>query len=375
MIREFQDVGAMLAALKPDEPVFAMRPRVMRRAAQFFASQFIGDIAYAVRANPRPECLAALYEGGIRHFAVAGLAELRAVKDVLPDASCLFTHPAVSAAAIREAAQIHGVAHFTIDSREELGKVIAHSAPRRPTVIVRVAVPRNVPAHDALDKFGCSPAEAAGLLRAAASQGLGIGLGFNIESQVFDKALGFRALECIALAARAAGLQPELIDAGGFPAADSLPDYCRAIWNGVMEAGFHHPVRLLGTPGRALAADSASLIVRVDLRRGKRLYLNDGLHGGLGEFARAGFRPPLRVWRLAGEARLLGLPRGDFSFFGPSLDEADRLPGPYALPADIAAGDYIEIGGMGAAGMSLRSDFAGFLSVASVIVNDPPFSP
>src|ERR1700733_8623619 len=137
----FPDVKRLLAALRPDDPVFVLRPHELRRAAQDFTGQFFGDTFYAVRVNRRPECLEALYAGGIRHFAVSSLAELRAVKSLFPDAPCHFTHPVKSATAIREAAHQYGVTHFTADHAEELAKIIAHAMPVKPVITVRLAVP------------------------------------------------------------------------------------------------------------------------------------------------------------------------------------------------------------------------------------------
>ena len=49
-----------------------------------------------------------------------------------------------------------------------------------------------------------------------------------------------------------------------------------------------------------------------------------------------------------------------FSLFGPTCDSADVMHGPFVLPADIAEGDWIEIGQLGAYGACLRTAFNGF---------------
>jgi len=43
---------------------------------------------------------------------------------------------------------------------------------------------------------------------------------------------------------------------------------------------------------------------------------------------------------------------GLFRLFGPTCDSMDSMPGPYELPSDIREGDYIEIGMLGAYGVS-----------------------
>ena len=49
-----------------------------------------------------------------------------------------------------------------------------------------------------------------------------------------------------------------------------------------------------------------------------------------------------------------------FSFFGPTCDSADAMRGPFLLPADVAEGDWIEVGQLGAYGGCLRTGFNGF---------------
>jgi ornithine decarboxylase len=49
-----------------------------------------------------------------------------------------------------------------------------------------------------------------------------------------------------------------------------------------------------------------------------------------------------------------------FSFYGPTCDDLDHMTGPFLLPADVAAGDYIEIGMLGAYGCAMRTGFNGF---------------
>jgi ornithine decarboxylase len=63
-----------------------------------------------------------------------------------------------------------------------------------------------------------------------------------------------------------------------------------------------------------------------------------------------------------------------FSFYGPTCDDMDHMAGPFLLPADTKAGDYIEIGMLGAYGCAMRTGFNGFGSVASQIVTDEPMA-
>jgi ornithine decarboxylase len=373
MTGEFGDIGIMLAALKPDEPRSAIRPHELQHTAAALVRQFPGDVAYDVRVNAHGEFLQALYAGGIRYFAVCTIEQLRAVKQHCPDAVCYFLHPVKTARAIFEAAHTYGVTHFGIDHIDELAKIIVHTAPLKPTIVVRIAVPRDLATYDPTGKFGCTVIEAAHLMRAAAAQGLGIGIGFRLGAQTPDPAAWDRALALAGSVVDTSNLQPELIDVGGgFPVAGrgkNLPpfsDYCEAIVKGLRHIRLDHPARLLCTPGRALAASGASMVVKVELRRGNHLYLNDGIHGCLGDLQIHGADAPMRVWRINGTAQPVTAPCDEFSFYGPTSDATDAIAGLFALPADIRTGDYIEIGQMGAIGES-------FLSAPSVIVNDPAF--
>ncbi len=82
-------------------------------------------------------------------------------------------------------------------------------------------------------------------------------------------------------------------------------------------------------PGRALCAEYASVLVRVEKRRGDELYINDGAYGALFDAAHIGWRYPVRLVReQASHVRPM-----QFSFYGPTCDDLDRMAGPFELPA------------------------------------------
>ena len=70
-------------------------------------------------------------------------------------------------------------------------------------------------------------------------------------------------------------------------------------------------------------------------------------------------------------AASIGAPTG-FLFFGPTCDSADVMRGSFHLPADIAEGDWIEIGQLGAYVACLRTAFNGFDRARRVEVCDAP---
>ena len=63
-----------------------------------------------------------------------------------------------------------------------------------------------------------------------------------------------------------------------------------------------------------------------------------------------------------------------FSFYGPTCDDLDHMAGPFELPADVQAGDYIEVGMLGAYGCAMRTGFNGFGVEDRVIVDDEPMA-
>ena len=62
--------------------------------------------------------------------------------------------------------------------------------------------------------------------------------------------------------------------------------------------------------------------------------------------------------------------RVPFDLFGPTCDSIDSMPGPHWLPADVAAGEWIEVGMMGAYSNALATRFNGFGSDGAALVHD-----
>ncbi|MEO7247813.1 MAG: type III PLP-dependent enzyme, partial [Novosphingobium sp.] len=99
------------------------------------------------------------------------------------------------------------------------------------------------------------------------------------------------------------------------------------------------------------------------------LYINDGAYGALFDAAHIGWRFPVKLLRDSDDGEHQG-----FSFFGPTCDDMDFMEGPFALPASTGAGDYIEIGMLGAYGAAMRTKFNGFGAGSVVEVADEPMA-
>ncbi len=96
----FASVEDMVAALQPNQPVFCLRPAVLESAARHFVDTFPGTVLYAIKCNPHPWVLQAIYQGGVRDFDTASLVEIQTVKDLFAEGTAHFHHPVKSREAI-----------------------------------------------------------------------------------------------------------------------------------------------------------------------------------------------------------------------------------------------------------------------------------
>jgi ornithine decarboxylase len=372
-------VDEVVAADRPEEPIHCFRPTAVAATAAGFVHAFPGDVLYAVKCNPDPAVLRALWHGGVRHFDCASLPEVRLVRGMFPDTAIHFMHPIKARGAIREAWDRHDVRDFVLDSADELAKIhteIAATGVRGPLgLIVRIALPKGGAKLDLSGKFGADFDDAVALLRAARGPAKTLGISFHVGSQCLDPLAWRDALALTGQVIRAAGVKVDIIDVGGgFPVAypDQEPPPLGAFFAEIEESFERLDLpgtRLWAEPGRALVAAGTSVVVQVQARRGDALYVNDGVYGSLADAGALGFRYPVRLIRpdAGATAEITG-----FSLFGPTCDSADAMRGPFVLPADVAEGDWIEVGQLGAYGGCLRTAFNGFDRARIIEVGDKP---
>jgi ornithine decarboxylase len=374
-------VASTVARLRPEDPLHCIRPAVIANSASAFVQAFNGDVLYAVKCNPEPSVLRAVWAGGVRHFDCASITEVSLVRRLFPGAAIHFMHPVKSRTAIREAWLLNGVRDFVLDSPAELAKIREEIATpdaaalnAKPGLFIRIALPKGTAAIDFSSKFGADFATAVALLRAARPLAGKLGVAFHVGSQCLEP-LAWR--DAIALAGEvitAAGVRVDVLDiGGGFPVAypevepPPLSAFMAEIDRAFERLNQPH-LKLWAEPGRALVAGGGSVVVQVQLRKGHMLYINDGIYGALDDAGALNFRFPTRLLRAKpGES---GAPLAPFGFFGPSCDSLDVMNGPFMLPADVSEGDWIEIGQLGAYGTCLRTAFNGFDRAALVEVSD-----
>ena len=370
--------AAEIAKLRPVQPVTLLRPHAARRAARYFVEKFPGRALYAVKANPSPELLKLLWAEGVTHYDVASLGEVRLVAETLPESTLCFMHPVKAEEAIAEAYFKHGVKTFSLDAMDELDKIM--SATRGATdlnLLVRIRVSSDHSKLSLATKFGADPSELTRLLFATRQAADAMGICFHVGSQAMSPAAYSEAMGRVRDAIVDAAITVDIVDVGGgFPSSypgmepPPLEAYFDVIHRTFEALPISYSAELWCEPGRALCAEYASVLVRVEKRRGDELYINDGAYGALFDAAHIAWRYPVALVREpASDVRSM-----PFSFYGPTCDDLDHMVGPFELPGDIRAGDYIEIGMLGAYGCAMRTRFNGFTVGESVIVEDEPMA-
>ena len=371
------DVAAIVEQ-RPVQPVTLLRPHAATRAARFFAEKFPGKSLYAVKANPSPSLLKVLWDAGVTHYDVASLGEVRLVAETLPQAELCFMHPVKAEEAIAEAYFDYGVKTFSLDTIEELEKILR--ATRNATdlnLLVRLRVSSDHSKLSLASKFGADPHEVKQLLMAARQASDALGICFHVGSQAMSPTAYGEAMERVRDAIVEAAVTVDIVDVGGgFPSwypgmePPALENYFDVIHRAFEDLPISYSAELWCEPGRALCAEYASVLVRVEKRRGNELYINDGAYGALFDAAHIGWRYPVKLVRDEdSQAKTM-----EFSFYGPTCDDLDHMAGPFELPADVQAGDYIEVGMLGAYGCALRTGFNGFGVEDRVIVEDEPMA-
>jgi ornithine decarboxylase len=371
MADTFISAAALLSDRSPVDPVVCLRPHLIRARARRMLDAFPGDVLYAVKCNDAPEVLRALWAGGVRQFDTASIGEVRAVKALLPEAACHFMHPVKSAGAIAEAYHELGVRRFVFDHADELGKIVAATGEAKDLeLFVRLAVPGEGALLSLTGKFGVPVEEAAALVRAARGHAKEVGITFHVGSQCVDPLAFARAIGLAAEVVRQVGPVDHLDVGGGFPAVYKGDEPAFEVFVAtVREAVARHGLRcrLQCEPGRALVADGASVLTRVELRRGESLYLNDGVYGNLAELKWIGPQFPLQLVR---PGRPSDRHRVGFDLYGPTCDSIDSMPGPHWLPADTDDGEWVEVGMMGAYSNALKTRFNGFRTDRMAFIDD-----
>src|SRR5260370_1078748 len=120
---------AVAVRVRPRERLVCLRPAVIAAASRRFVAAFPGDVLYAVKCNPEPRVLRAVWAGGVHHFDCASLPEIALVRKLLPGAEGHFMHPVKARHAIHAAFHEHDVTDFTFYTAAELENILQDAMP------------------------------------------------------------------------------------------------------------------------------------------------------------------------------------------------------------------------------------------------------
>ena len=376
-MQKFKSVDKLVNQLKPTEPVYCIRRNSINIASKFFQNKFPGKILYAVKTNPHPLVLKTIVESGINDFDIASIKEVEAIRSVSPDAKCSYMHTVKSKESINEAYFKYNIKTFSIDTKDELIKILNSTNQAKDLeLFVRVAVSNEHAEIDLSKKFGAQTSEAIGLYRLTKQYAKKIGLSFHVGSQWMHPISYSKGINEIKYIIKKTKIVPDVINiGGGFPTIypdlvpQSLDSYFEEIKNSLNKLKLEKKPEIICEPGRAIVAESGSTIVRVNLRKKQKLYINDGTYGTLFD---AGVPNIVYPSRIITSGRIISKKLTSFDFYGPTCDSMDYMKGPFILPNNIKEGDYIELGQLGAYGLTFRTQFNGYYSDSIYEVCDDP---
>ena len=378
-MQKFTSVENLVNQLKPDKPVYCIRKKSILSASNFFQRKFPGKILYAVKTNPHPEVIKTLIKSGVNEFDVASIPEIKSVRKFSQNAKCSFMHTVKSREDIQEAYFKYSVKTFALDTKDELIKIIESTNNAKDLeIFVRVAVSNEHAEIDLSKKFGAMNNEASGLLRLTKQYANKIGLSFHVGSQCMHPISYTKGIAEIGNIIKKTKILPDYINVGGgFPTIypdlvpQSLDNYFQEIKMSLDNLKLNNLPEIICEPGRALVAESGSTIVRVNLRKKQKLYINDGTYGTLFDAGTPNIVFPSKLIKESSN-KIISKKLTAFDFYGPTCDSMDYMKGPFVLPNNIKENDYIELGQLGAYGLTFRTEFNGFFSDEIYEVEDNP---
>ena len=376
-MQKFKNVDELVSQLKPEKPIYCIRKKSIQSASNYFRNKFPGKVLYAVKTNSHPEVLKTIVESGIENFDVASIQEIKDIRAISPDAKCSYMHTVKSRESIKDAYFNYNIKTFSLDTKDELIKIIeATNQAKDLELFVRVAVSNEHAEIDLSKKFGALTSEAIGLLRLTKQYAKKVGLSFHVGSQCMHPISYSKGIEEVGNIIKKTKIIPDYINiGGGFPAIypdlvpQSLENYFEEIKKGLTNLKLEKLPELLCEPGRAIVAESGSTIVRVNLRKKQKLYINDGTYGTLFDAGTPNMVYPSRIIK---SSKIISKKLTAFDFYGPTCDSMDYMKGPFLLPNNIKENDYIELGQLGAYGLTFRTQFNGFYSNEIYEVEDEP---
>ena len=361
----YTSIAEVIQGSRADYPIYVFHPKQLLKNLQTFKQYFAGKLLYAVKANHDLELLKLMVSHGQTAFDVASLAEIELIHSICPQARLFFMNPVKYPSSIASAYHDFGVRRFVLDADWELDKIIAATNHAKDLhLFVRIAVPNTNALIKLTRKFGAPSDKALVLINKAKRYADKISIAFHVGSQCLNSDAYAVAMQKVSDLMQKLSFPITAINiGGGFPtnytnrSELNLENYLKRIQSIVAQPNFQN-IQLYAEPGRAIVASAYSLLARVIGRKGRQLYLSDGIFGGLADISKD-IMPAVNVYA-DNRNKQFDSNTEAFLIWGPSCDSEDKVNARMLLPCNIAIGDWIEFHNMGAYSKVLRSNFNGF---------------
>lgn len=352
-----QRIIDFLATRRPEGPCLVVDLDVVRQNYEHFEKALPASrIFYAVKANPAPQILSLLASMG-SNFDTASVAEIEMALNAGATADRISYGNTIKKERDIARAYEYGIRLYAVDCVEEVEKV-ARAAPGS-RVFCRILADGAGAEWPLSRKFGCVPAMAVDVLRAANKLGLdAYGVSFHVGSQQTDLTAWDRALidtKAVFDELAAEGINLKMVNmGGGFPTRylKDIPTaqaYGEAIFDALSRHFGNRLPETIIEPGRGMVGNAGVIKTEVVLVSRKAdndnrwVYLDIGKFGGLAETMDEAIRYQIVTPR-DGDAM------EPCVLAGPTCDSADVMyeKTPYPLPISLTIGDEVLIEGTGA---------------------------
>lgn len=377
--KKFKSASDVISLVQPYVPAYLYRSQYVKDTSLWFLENFKGfeglkkqkyqsRVLFSIKSNSDERVMRDIFESGVVNYDVASLPEVKRVDSLFGKrARIYFMHPVKAKEVIAASYFNYEVKDFSFDSEEELEKIL--SATRGADDLnlhLRISMDCENSAVELSTKFGVNIEKSLDLAKKARSSVKNFGVCFHVGSQCMEPSEYSDAIIKVAKFFVNEGVEIDSFDiGGGFPAnypgmkTRSMTQYIDQIKGAVARTGLKDGCEILCEPGRALTAQSESLLVRIEAKKGNMLYINDGTYGGLFDAGSLKFSYFCQSYDELG-SKVDDKNLQEFGFYGPTCDSIDVMAGPFLLPKSIKPGDYIEIFNLGSYSKSLRTNFNGY---------------
>ncbi|GMM30994.1 ornithine decarboxylase [Martiniozyma asiatica (nom. inval.)] len=345
------------------------------------------DPFYAVKCNPTPAFVNMLLENGVG-FDCASLGEISNVLSIADNTAdfvknkIIYANPIKQMGHIKQAMNL-GVNLTTIDSIEEAEKLssVARANNNTPMdVLIRITTDDSSSQCPLSTKFGVDIDSVNDIILKCKT------LNVQVKGVAFHVGSGFKDTKTLQKAVRDAkivwgvaeqyGMKPSILDVGGGFGYDVLEfKNAASVLRKELNFSFgeqmvNGKVKIISELGRFLAGPCFSLIINVTGTRKmglkKRVYMNDGLYGGLNcilyDHQEISLEQVTSNGRWVYNNQHSSEQETEYSIWGPTCDGLDCIISSCRLQHDISVGDWMLIKNAGAYTTAAATGFNGFKS-------------